>query len=79
MAAYRPPMPFKDNERVAVRRIADFDHDALPDVAICASLEAREEVVVARVVGYRDETWYLIPAASSAIPLCTSAALSWSP
>jgi hypothetical protein len=73
------PYAFKDNERVAVRRIADFDHDALPDVAICASLEAREEVVVARVVGYRDETWYLIPAASSAIPLCTSAALSWSP
>jgi hypothetical protein len=73
------PYTFRDNERVAVQRIADFDHDALPDVAMCASLEAREEVVVARVVGFRNEKWYLIPAASSAIPLCTSAALSWSP
>ena len=70
------PYVFKDNERVAVRRIADFDYDALPDVAMCASLEAREEVVVARVVGYRDQTWYLIPAASRAIPVCTSSALS---
>jgi hypothetical protein len=74
-----PPYAFRENERVAVRRIADFDHDALPDVAMCASLEARQEVVVARVVGFRNETWYLIPAASSAIPLCTSAALPWSP
>ena len=72
------PYAFKDNERVAVRRIADFDQDALPDVAICASLEAREEVVVARVVGYRDGAWYLIAAASRAIPLCKSAALLWS-
>jgi len=30
------PYAFKHNERVAVRRIADFDHDALPDVAMCA-------------------------------------------
>ena len=73
------PYAFKDNERVTVRRIADFDHDGLPDVAICASLEGREEVVVARVMGYRNQTWYLIPAASSAIAVCTSAALSWSP
>ena len=73
------PYAFKDNERVTVRRIADFDHDAVPDVALCVSLEAREEVVVARVAGYREGSWYLIAAASSAIPLCTSAALSWSP
>lgn len=65
------PYVFKDDERVAVRHIADFDHDARPDVAMCVSLEAREEVVVARVVGYRNPTWYLIPAASSAIP-CAS-------
>jgi len=73
------PYAFKDNERVTVRRIADFDHDGLPDVAMCASLQGREDVVAARVLGYRNETWYLIPAASSAIPVCTSAALSWSP
>ena len=73
------PYAFKDDERVAVRHLADFDRDAVPDVALCVSLDAREEVVVARVAGYREGSWYLIAAASSAIPLCTSAALSWSP
>jgi hypothetical protein len=72
------PYDFKDQDNVAIGKIADFDHDALPDVAICAWFGAQEEVVVARVVGYRDGTWYRIPAATHAIA-CNPAALSRSP
>jgi hypothetical protein len=69
------PFAFKNEENVAVRSIADFDHDAVPDVAMCISMGTGAEVVLVRVVGYRDGTWYLIPAASSAIPVCNAAAL----
>jgi hypothetical protein len=72
------PYDFKDEENVVIGKIADFDHDASPDVAICARFGAQEEVVVARVVGYRDGTWYRIPAATHAIA-CNPAALSGTP